>query len=248
MQDPFDFIAADVASWTDPLTQHFGRLVGEQRRRPLAQFVKSMISSRTRDEVSLEAYRRLGRRWPRALDLARASPAAIEETIFDVTFPDKKAEYLPTALRMIEAQVPDLDLDCLTLFTLDEALGWLERLPGVGRKVAAATLNASTLGLRVFIVDSHVHRVLVRLGFIPRTATPRTASERVTASSPSLDAEDLLQLFAQMKRLGQTICRLEAPQCPLCPLIDHCRTAKAMDAEPPHAYTEPFPGGPRQSG
>lgn len=235
MQESFGFVGEEIARWTQPLTRSVGRLVDAPRRRPLGQLVKSLISSRTRDEVSLRAYHRLARRWPHALDMAGASPPAIERTIFDVTFPEKKAVYLPAALRMIGRERLDFRLEFLGDMPLEDALAWLERLPGVGRKVAAATLNASTLGRRVFIVDSHVYRVLVRLGFIARTATPRAASERVTASASSLGADDLLQLFAQMKRLGQTVCRFDEPHCAICPLAASCRTAKAVDAAPRHS-------------
>lgn len=200
------------------------------RRRPIGQLVKSLISSRTRDAVSLAAYRRLGRRWPNAAQLATAAPAAIESVIADVTFAEKKAEYLPAALRMIERERPDFALDFLERWPIEDALAWLERLPGVGRKVAAATLNASTLRCRVFIVDSHVHRVLQRLGFIGMRATPRTASERMTDAARMLDADGLLALFAHMKLLGQTICRFDAPHCPLCPLAGRCRSAAAFTA------------------
>jgi endonuclease III len=42
-----------------------------------------------------------------------------------------------------------------------------------------------------------------------------------------MDADALLELFVQLKLLGQTICRFEAPDCTLCPLAGSCRTAAA---------------------
>jgi endonuclease-3 len=111
---------------------------------------------------------------------------------------------------------------------VEDALAWLERHPGVGRKVAAATLNASTLNRPVFIVDRHVHRVLRRIGFIGERACARAASEIVTASASSCTADELLELFAQMKLLGQTICCFERPHCTICPLNDCCRTASGL--------------------
>lgn len=235
MQDMFGFAGTDMARWAALLEARFGRPVGPARRRPVGQLVKSLISARTRDEVSMAAYRRLGARWPRARDLADASPAEIAQVIADVTFADRKAEQLPAALRAIRAARGDLDLDWLAGLTVADAVAWLERLPGVGNHVATKTLAASTLHMRVFIVDTHVARVLVRLGVVGPTATTGTASARVTASTPFLDAEGLLQLFAQTKLLGQTICRFDAPDCAACPLSHTCPTAKAMDAPPRHA-------------
>jgi endonuclease-3 len=221
----FAFDEAEILWWHDRLCARLGRLVPERRRGPLSQLVKSLISSRTRDAVSLAAYNRLVRAWPDPAALASASPARIQAVISSVTFAEVKAPHLVRTLRMIGEERPGFDLGFLARWPEPRSLLWLERFPGVGRKVAAATLNASTLGKRVFIVDSHVHRVLWRLGYISGKASPRAASERVTASARSLDADGLLELFAQMKLLGQTLCRFAAPDCASCPLAGHCLTA-----------------------
>jgi endonuclease-3 len=230
VQIAFDFTAEEIMAWRKPLTSRFGSLVDVPRRRPLGQLVKSLISSRTRDAVSLRAYHRLGRNWRRAAELARVAPPVVERTIFDVTFAAKKAVYLPAALRMIEREQPDFALEFLADLTVEDALAWLEQLPGVGRKVAAAALNASTLRRSVFIVDSHVHRVLIRLGLIGERTSAKAASEIVTASAGSINADALLELFVQLKLLGQTICRFEEPDCTTCPLALRCRTAKTRVA------------------
>jgi endonuclease III len=242
MQESFDFASAEIMLWRRPLALRFGSLVDVPRRRPLGQMAKSLISSRTRDAVSLRAYRRMGRRWPKAIDLSRAAATAVEHAIFDVTFADKKAVHLVAAMRMIERERPDFSLEFLGDMPVEEALAWLERLPGVGRKVAAATLNASTLHRPVFIVDSHVHRVLVRLGFVGPSASPKAASEIMTASAPSLGADGLLELFGQMKRLGQEICRFETPLCSACPLQDRCRTGRRVKPKRNRADQRPYAG------
>lgn len=236
MQESFDFVGQEIAYWRQELTPRFGRLAGTPRRKPLGQLVKSLISSRTKDPVSLAAYDRLVRtmRTPRAL--ASASPSEVEKLIFPVTFAETKAVHLTMALQMIGRDRPDYRLEFLGGWPEEKSLPWLEQYPGVGRKVAAATLNASTLRRRVFIVDSHVHRVLVRLGFIGGKVTAKAASELVTASAGGLCADDLLELFSQMKRLGQDVCRFDAPHCARCPLAPRCLTArKAMDASSPRA-------------
>ena len=222
----FDFDSGEIAEWNARLSRHFGRLIDPPRRAPVGQLVRSMIGGRTRDEVALGAYRRIGHRWPRAADLARADAPAIERVISDVTFADAKARHLPAALAMIGADFPDYALAPLAAAPVEQARALLERYPGVGPKVAAATLNASTLRRPIFIVDSHVHRVMVRLGIISAKATPRFASELVTASGQELGADGLLELFAQMKRLGQELCRFETPACAACPLAPRCRTAR----------------------
>lgn len=192
------------------------------RRAPIGQLVKSLISGRTRDPVSLAAYRRLLGRFGSARGVAAAEVQDIEAAIATVTFAEAKAGYLSAALRRIGEERPDFDLAFLGEPPLDAALGWLERLPGVGRKVAASTLNASTLGRPVFIVDSHVLRVLQRLGFVDPSGDAKTASEAVTAAMPHWPGDDFLGFHIACKRLGQSACYFEAPACARCPLTRDC--------------------------
>lgn len=228
MQDRFDFGGGELPRWRSRLIPLLEGITVLPRRKPIGQLVKSLISGRTKDEVSLAAYRRLGLKFGSAKGVGLATPAEVENVIGDVTFPAAKAKWLVAALRKISEDHPDFALDFLGDLPLLEALDWLEQLPGVGRKVAASTLNASTLARPVFIVDTHVLRVLRRLGFVAANAEARLASERVTADSPHWDAEDLLRFHIAVKRLGQLICTADAPSCSYCPLAADCPTAKRL--------------------
>ena len=116
-------------------------------------------------------------------------------------------------------------LDFLGEGALAEALAWLEKLPGVGRKVAASTLNASILRRPVFIVDSHVLRILQRLRFVDPHAVAAQTSDAVTAARPGWSGDDFLAFHMMVKRLGQTICHATAPECGICPLRNECPSA-----------------------
>lgn len=222
MQTSFAFATNDVSLWRDRLGD-----VGlpSRRRSPVGQLVKSIISARTRDAVSTAAYQRLTEGYRAPAALARAVPAAVAQVIGDVTFADAKAEHLVAALRRIEAEDGDFALGHLATRPLADALGWLERLPGVARKVSASTLSFSTLARPVMIVDTHVLRVLQRLGFVPSTADYRAASEAVTAAMPGWSGDDFLGFHIATKRLGQLICRWDTPACGECPLAPACPTA-----------------------
>lgn len=193
------------------------------RRGPVGQLVKSIISGRTRDPVSLAAYDRLVARYRSPKRLAHAEPDEVAQCIADVTFPDDKAGYVVETLRGIEAERPDFALDFLGEASLSDALAWLERFPGVGRKVAAATLNASTLNRPVFIVDSHVLRIFRRLGLVSAQADAADVSQAVTAAMPEWSGDDFLNFHVLTKRLGQTLCRPDAADCVRCPLRGECR-------------------------
>ncbi|QNA85944.1 endonuclease [Sphingomonas sp. So64.6b] len=226
MQSLFDFAARDIERWRESLMPVLADIEPLPHRKPIGQLVKSLISGRTRDPVSLAAYRRLRARFGSARGIAMADPSGIEAVISDVTFAQEKAAWLVAALRTIGRERPDYTLDFLAGRSLEAALAWLERLPGVGRKVAAATLNASTLRMPVLIVDGHVLRVLVRLSFVTPRSDARATSEAVTAAMPDWDADDFLTLHMLLKRLGQVACRPDTPDCDACPLRHDCPSAR----------------------
>ncbi|MER2534608.1 MAG: endonuclease [Rhizobiaceae bacterium] len=227
----FVFGAAEDMEWVrDRLISCFGRPEPIHARSPIGQLVKSIISGRTRDEISLAAYRRLVGAYPEWSDLACATAADIEAVIDDVTFPDVKARHLRGALDAIAACRPDFDLTVLGGLSVAKALAWLERLPGVGRKVSASTLNFSTLRMPAFVVDMHILRILRRFGSVPSKADTETAYGLTMETLPDWSAADLAELHVLVKRLGQTICRADRADCRNCPIGRRCLVAPAVSS------------------
>ena len=229
MQDAFDFAGSGVADperWRLALVAFFGLALPARRRTPFGQLVKSLLSARTRDAVSEAAYDRLVARWPDPSALAAAPPGAVEAVVADVTFADVKAARLHAALQAIVRERSDYDLTFLGDLAIADALAWLERLPGVARKVAASTLNLLTLNRPVFVVDAHVLRVLRRLRYVGRSADARAASEAVTAAMAGWGGDEFLLFHAGTKRLGQELCRYDVPDCARCPLLADCPTGR----------------------
>lgn len=212
----------------DRLRSRFGSAGPIHAMTPIGQLVKSSISSRTRDAISLVAYHhRLVEAYPQWSAIAGAMPAAVETVIGDVTFASVKARHLREALRMVEASRPDFNLAFLGQGSVSEALAWLERLPGVGRKVSASTLNFSTLRMPAFVVDTHVLRILRRFGFIGARSDTRAAYDRMTGILNGWSAADLAELHILMKRLGQDICRADRACCRECPIGRRCQFSVA---------------------
>lgn len=226
MQMTFGFLSADLARWHAKLAVIRDHLEQLPARRPLAQLVKSMISGRTHDAVSQGAFDGLRAAFGGASRLADAEPADVARVIADVTFAEDKAKYVVAALRHLRASRYGFDLDCLGKQPLATSLAFLETLPGVARKVSASTLNASTLQMPVMIIDTHVLRVLSRLGVIPFNASNRLASEAVSGAMPHWRGPDFLDFHVELKWLGQVICRWDVPRCETCPLADDCQMAR----------------------
>lgn len=233
MQMAFSFWAAQDMEWVrDRLRRCFGRPEPILDRTPVGQLVKSLISSRTRDKVSLGAYERLVEIYPEWSGVAQATTADIERVIGDVTFPDVKARHLGDALDAIAVHRPDFDLTFLGKLGVVRALAWLERLPGVGRKVSASTLNFSTLRMPAFVVDTHILRILRRFGLVRSKADTRTAYDLTMAVLPDWSAADLAELHVLMKRLGQSLCCADRADCRSCPISQRCQTAAARFRRP----------------
>ncbi len=223
MQTPFDFKQAeDLRSIRGRLTAHFGKIRIENRPDPVSQFVGSILGNLTRDEVSLNVFERLMMHFRNLDVIADAPEADIEDVIWDVTYPENKAAYLKRALRIIRASSGEINLDFLADWDVEQALCWLERIEGVGRKTSAATLNFSFLRGRTFVVDAHVLRVLRRLGFVGANASAETAYDAVMSAADDFDADDLFEMHWQIKRLGQTVCKYANVSCFSCPLSDMC--------------------------
>jgi endonuclease-3 len=224
MQKAFDFgAAADIAYIRDQLIAAFGRLHVVTGLDPVAQLVRALLGVKTRDEVSWSTFERLIRIFPRWSDLAAAAPGTVAAVIHDVTHPDKAADYIPNVLIRIAEEHPDFDLSFLANLSVEAGLIWLERFDGVGRKVSAAALNFSTLGMPAFVIDTHVLRVLGRFGLVGPRATTESAYRTMMAAMEGWSAADLNQFHALLKRLGQTFCGARETDCTRCPIGPRCR-------------------------
>ncbi|MBV9991112.1 MAG: endonuclease [Alphaproteobacteria bacterium] len=212
----------DLKALQDRLQAMGGRIRDARRLDPVSQFVRSFIASRTHDRDSWEAFWRLTRRFETWDALADAPVAEIEALLVGVTHPEKKAPELKEALRTIRARAGELNLNFLEGLSVQHALRWLETLHGVGRKIAAATLNFSTLRKPAFVVETHILRVLERFGFVRMGATTEQAYDAVMAAAEGFDADDFYELHWHLKRLGQRVCTQPHADCRRCVLSGLC--------------------------
>ncbi|GAB5467933.1 MAG: endonuclease III [Rhodospirillales bacterium] len=223
------------------LEQHFGPQGPFLLLDPVSQLVMALIGVRTPSAVTKAAFEALWLDFGAWESVRDAPVAAIRRTIAAVTYPEVKAPQLKATLGIITDTRGCLDLDNLEEATVPEALAWLEQLPGVGRKVAAATLNFSSLRKAVLVIDTHHLRVLRRLGLVPSLASLNRAHEGVTVFLPfDWTADDLDEHHQLMKQLGQTCCRHREPLCGGCPVANLCATAKGLTQHGRHA---PSPSG-----
>lgn len=196
---------------------------------PVSQLVHSMLGARTRDAITRKVFVALASsqmRWEELIELPYSDFFTL---IRNVTFAERKAEFISLALRTIVERRGRLDLDFLSAWPVEASLVWLDALKGVGPKTAAAVLNFSTLHQRALVVDTHYWRVARRLGLIPEKTSLAKAAHLLAQQIPSsFNAADAEINFILMKKLGQEYCRPARPECARCPLRSMCPQASGQ--------------------
>jgi endonuclease-3 len=227
--------SADLRSIRDRLRIAFGRDRSGVRVSAINQFIRSFISSRTLDWQSDRAFTRLLNRYNGPEALAEASAPEIEAALEGVQFADKKARELKAALLHIRARAGSIDLEFLADLDVGTALLWLEQIRGVGRKIAAATLNFSALRKRAFVVDTHIIRIMRRFGFVKPNAETEDVYDAVMAAARDMSADDLYEFHWHLRRLGQHTCKALKANCSVCPLTETCLKRMETSCHSGHA-------------
>jgi len=192
---------------------------------PLKQFIYSLLSSRTKTEITYEVVAHLQTHFGTWENLRDAPVAEIEESIRAITFPERKAVQLKLALQQITQRCGTLSLEFLACYRTEKIRSWLEQFDGVGVKTSAAVVNFSRLRRRALCVDSHHLRVTERLGFVAKGAGARETEERLMEMAPDTWGPEMLdEHHTMIKTHAQRRCSVSRPQCAGCPLLDLCPT------------------------
>lgn len=191
---------------------------------PLSELVSSLLSHRTRNADSGRAFRQLQDRFPTWGAVRDAPTADVEHAIGPCTWPEQKAPRIQAILTEITSRRDgELSLDFLAPMPVPEARAWLESLSGVGPKTSAAVLLFSRLRRPALPVDSHHHRVAVRLGLIPPTVSVGPAHAFLAAQlPPDWTAQQVYDNHEVLMLHGQRCCYFQSPACTRCPVLDLC--------------------------
>jgi endonuclease-3 len=177
----------------------------EGRADPFQTLVATVLSQRTREEKTAEAAAALFARYPDAPSLAAAKASDVERLIRPAGFYRQKA---PTIIEISRRLLKDHGGE------VPRGLEELLALPGVGRKTANCVL-VFAFGIPAIPVDTHVHRISNRLGWV-RTRAPEQTEEALIRFLPKRYWMDINELFVLF---GREICRPIGPRCSECPLF-----------------------------
>lgn len=181
-----------------------------QQEDPFQVLIATLLSARTQDATTLAASTRLFARASTPEAMARMSVRQIESLIRPVSFFHTKARHVKATCRMLlerfGGRVPA---------TMEELL----LLPGVGRKTANLVLILSFRSRQNICVDTHVHRISNRLGWV-RTRTPEETEQALYAAT---DPEWWPHINLYLVTWGQNVCRPTYPKCNGCVIRQECR-------------------------
>jgi endonuclease-3 len=199
---------------------------------PLSELVSSLLSHRTRNADSGRAFKALRARFATWAAVRDAPVADVEATIAAVTWPEQKAPRIQHVLREITRLRGELSLEFLAALPVPEARAWLEALPGIGPKTSAATLLFSRLRMPALPVDSHHHRVAIRLALIPESLEVGRSHAVLEAQLPEwFGAQDVYDNHEVLMLHGQRCCYHRAPACHRCVVYDLCPTGQRLHPE-----------------
>jgi len=185
------------------------KIAEQSQEDPFEVLISTMLSAQTRDPVTAAASARLFRaaRTPRTL--AKLTVPQIQKRIYPVSFYRHKAKHVKETCRILVerfgGRVPG---------TMEELL----TLPGVGRKTANLVLILSFKSLRNICVDTHVHRISNRLGWV----TTRTPEETEQALYATTAQRWWPYINLYLVTWGQNVCKPIYPRCGACVIRAHC--------------------------
>ena len=185
------------------------KISNHQAEDPFQVLIATLLSARTQDATTLAASTRLFRAARTPPTMARLTLRQIERLIYPVSFYRQKAKHVRATCDILVSRfggrVPT---------SMDELL----TLPGVGRKTANLVLILAFKSLENICVDTHVHRISNRLGWV-RTNTPEE-TERALYRATEERWWPYINLY--LVTWGQNVCRPLYPRCGACAIAAYC--------------------------
>jgi endonuclease III len=185
------------------------KIAEDRKADPFQVLIATMLSAQTRDEITHAASLRLFSRARTPRTLARLTVSEIQTLIYPVSFYRNKAVHVQETCRQLLSRYGGV---------VPSAMEELLTLPGVGRKTANLVLILAHRSRRNICVDTHVHRISNRLGWVA-TRTPGETEHALYAVAERR-WWPLVNLY--LVTWGQNVCRPLYPRCGSCVLAELC--------------------------
>ncbi len=185
---------------------------------PLDLLVATILSQNTNDINSHKAYLNLKRRYPDFMDLAAARPREVERLIKVGGIANKKSKTIVAVVAQIQKQFAGFEKRKLRRENRDTLIDLLTELKGVGYKTASCVALFALGDDDAFPVDTHVHRVLNRLGIVCQ----KTPDKTYLAVRDSIPKGMGFEIHLNLIKFGRKVCTAQKPRCYECVLFDVC--------------------------
>ena len=199
-------LAKAIRRFDEPAVE---KIAKSQQEDAFQVLIATMLSAQTKDAVTAAASERLFSVARTPKSIAALPVRRIEELIYPVSFYRNKAVHVKETCRQLLSRYGG---------TVPQSMEELLTLPGVGRKTANLVLILAHASQENICVDTHVHRISNRLGWV-RTRTPEE-TEHALYKATSRRWWPLVNLY--LVTWGQNVCRPVYPLCPQCVLVDIC--------------------------
>lgn len=185
------------------------KISDSQQEDPFQVLIATLLSARTQDATTLAASTRLFDVAPTPQTMVKLSVRQIEKLIKPVSFFHTKARHVKATCALLLERY-----NGVVPRTMEELL----QFPGVGRKTANLVLILSFRSRQNICVDTHVHRISNRLGWV-KTRTPEETEQALYAAT---DPEWWPHINLYLVTWGQNVCRPNYPRCTGCVIRSSC--------------------------
>lgn len=191
---------------------------------PLDMLIQIILSQATSDVNSHRTFAALKKRFPSWEQLLRARELTVADCIRSGGLANQKAAVIKSILRQIKEEHGTLDLSFLHELSPEDATRYLSQFRGIGPKTVACTLLFACRK-EVFPLDTHIFRILRRVGLIPQKSTDRRAHEIMNRLVPE---GKFYSFHVNLIRHGRALCRPRDPLCERCPIVEYCDYGQSL--------------------
>ncbi len=210
-EKPFDYLVQN-------LENTFGEPHPSKKSDPLSMLVSIVLSQATSDANSHRTFESLRKRFAAWEDVLAADEREIADAIRLGGLAEQKAKVIKELLAAVKRDRGRLSLKFLEKTPDSQARDYLLRFRGVGPKTVACTLLFA-LHKEVFPLDTHIFRVLRRVGVLPAKCSDARAHRLLDELVPP---GKFYSLHVNLIRLGRAVCRPREPLCDECPIVEYC--------------------------
>lgn len=210
-EKPFEYIIQN-------LENTFGEPKLKAKSDPLSMLVNIILSQATTDVLSGKTFQNLKEKFKTWNDAANARESEIADAIRLGGLANQKAKVIKDILRQIREKHGSLSLKFLNKMPDETARDYLLEFRGIGPKTVACTLLFA-LHKEIFPLDTHIFRILKRMGILPEKISDEKAHKLLDELVPK---GKFYSLHVNLIRLGKKICRPREPLCEQCPLVEYC--------------------------